>query len=93
MVDLAALEQEIAEIGNQIRSLKASSGSPDEVSAAVALLVEKKKLYADHNNGIGVDGKPFGSGSGGGANDAGKKKSKTPKEDKGPAKQVRALQS
>jgi hypothetical protein len=89
MVDLAALEQEIAEIGTKIRTLKASSGSAEEVSAAVALLVEKKKLYADNNHGIGVDGKPFGAG-GAAAATAGSGKSKKDKEDKGPAKQVSA---
>jgi hypothetical protein len=89
MVDLKALEQEISDLGGQIRALKAEgpSAPSDQVSALVSQLLDKKKRYAENNGGIGVDGKPFGgsgaSGSGGGS-DGGKKKEK----EKGPAKQV-----
>ena len=75
-------------LGNEADASSLSSASSDEVSATVALLVEKKKLYADNNDGIGVDGKPFGAG--GGAAAAATAGAGKTKEEKGPAKQVRA---
>lgn len=60
MVDLDKLKDEIYALGDTIKSLKsADSVDNDAVGKAVAELLDKKKLYADHNNGIGVDGKPF----------------------------------
>jgi hypothetical protein len=81
---LEALETEIADLGGQIRALKAEgpSAPADRVSDLVARLLEKKRAYAELNGGVGVDGKPLGASGGGG--DGGKKKDK----EKGPAKQV-----
>lgn len=61
MVDLAKLENEINALGEQIKSLKTSGGDSNKeaIAAAVKDLLAAKKLYAESNNGIGVDGKPF----------------------------------
>jgi hypothetical protein len=60
-VDLDKLKAEIDAIGEKIKSLKSATGEVDKdgIAAAVASLVAAKKTYADNNNGIGVDGKPF----------------------------------
>lgn len=61
-VDLVALEQEIAQLGETLKSLKAAaSGDIDKaaIAAAVAALLAAKKQYAENNNGIGVDGLAF----------------------------------
>ena len=60
-VDLDKLKAEIDAIGERIKSLKSATGEVDKdgIAAAVASLVAAKKTYADNNNGIGVDGKPF----------------------------------
>lgn len=76
-VNLEELKETIATVGNQIKTLKSADPvDQDAVGAAVKQLLELKQTYADNNNGIGVDGDPFG---------AGEKK----KKEKGPAKQVR----
>lgn len=61
MVDLNQLKDEIAAIGNQIKELKSKGADADKdaIGKAVQDLMTKKQLYADNNNGIGVDGKPF----------------------------------
>ena len=59
MVDLDALKKEIETIGNRIRDLKASNGTKEDIGAAVNALKEAKKQYAENNNYIGVDGKPY----------------------------------
>jgi WHEP-TRS domain len=60
MVNLEALSADIAGMGEKIKELKSDSGSsPEAISAAVEELLRLKKEYADNNNGIGVDGKPF----------------------------------
>lgn len=83
--DLEQLAAEIAALGEQIKSLKAATPGPvdqDAIGAAVASLLAAKKRYAELNNGIGVDGKPFGG-------DGGKsKKKKEGGGGGGPAKQV-----
>jgi len=57
---LEPLAQEIAALGEQIKALKASDPvDKAAVGAAVASLLAAKKNYAEHNNGIGVDGKPY----------------------------------
>jgi hypothetical protein len=83
---LEALETEIADLGGQIRALKAEgpSAPAGQVSDLVARLLEKKRAYAELNGGVGVDGKPLGASGGGGDGGGGKKKDK----EKGPAKQV-----
>ena len=58
-VDLDALKAEIDTIGGRIRDLKSSGGSKEDIGAAVQGLKAAKQEYADNNNGIGVDGKPF----------------------------------
>ena len=78
MANLEQLKAEITAIGEKIRTLKANSGSPEEIKAAVDSLLVAKQAYADNNNGIGVDGKPFGQ-----------KKEK--KKEKGPPVQVRLV--
>lgn len=63
MVDLNQLKGEISTIGNKIKELKNMAVKEltvtDEIGKNVQDLLAKKQLYADLNNGIGVDGKPF----------------------------------
>jgi hypothetical protein len=58
-VDLEALKAEITAIGDKIRVLKESGADKVEIGNAVESLNAAKKKYADSNNGIGVDGKPY----------------------------------
>jgi len=59
-VDLEALKAEVEKLGEEIRNLKAASEvDKNAVGAAVKALTEAKKKYADNNNGVGVDGKPY----------------------------------
>ena len=59
-VDLEALKAEITTLGDKIRTLKtASEVDKNAIGATVAALNEAKEKYADNNNGIGVDGKPY----------------------------------
>jgi hypothetical protein len=57
--DLEAIKVDIDSLGAKIKELKTSGGAKEELTAAVTELLAKKQLYADSNNGIGVDGKPF----------------------------------
>ena len=76
--DLTALAAEIGALGEKIKSLKAATPVDTEaVTAAVASLLATKKRYAENNNGVGVDGKPW-------------QKSGDKQMESGPAKQVRA---
>ena len=60
MVNLEQLQQEIATIGETIKTLKGSNPvDKNAVASAIALLLEAKKTYAVNNNGIGSDGQPF----------------------------------
>lgn len=62
MVNLEQLQQEIVDLGETIKALKASSDGEDNkaaVAKAVASLLEAKKTYAANNNGIGFDGQPY----------------------------------
>ena len=63
MVNLDELKVEIQTIGDTIKALKSSSCTStvdkEAISTAVASLLTAKQLYAEHNNGIGVDGQPF----------------------------------
>lgn len=82
-VDLEKLKAEITAIGDKIKGLKeASEVDKEAVGAAVQELLAAKKNYADNNNGIGVDGKPFGAKM----TKADKKKAKA--KEPGPAKPV-----
>lgn len=65
-VDLGSLKSEIEVLGSQIKDKKSSGASKDEISALVEILKEKKRAYAAMNNGIGLDGNPFGESDGGG---------------------------
>lgn len=58
-VDLEKLKAEIAVLGEKIKELKSSEGDKDAIDVAVKELLAAKKLYADNNDGIGVDGKPY----------------------------------
>lgn len=59
-MDLLALKEEINGIGEKIKTLKSSSPPNKEaIDAAVKDLLAKKTLFAENNNGIGVDGQPF----------------------------------
>lgn len=60
-IDLAELATRISTLGETIKTLKSSSEQPDAdaISAAVAALLDAKRLYAATNGGIGVDGKPW----------------------------------
>lgn len=60
MADLEKLKVEISEAGETVKALKsAGEVDKDAVGKAVADLLALKKKYADANNGIGVDGKPY----------------------------------
>jgi hypothetical protein len=92
MVELEQLKEQIDAAGEKIKSLKTAEGVVDKaaIGAAVTNLLELKKQYAELNNGIGVDGKPFEA-----PMSKAEKKAKD-KADKaggagGPAKQVRLL--
>jgi hypothetical protein len=65
MVNLEELKEEINALGSTIKSLKnnASAANKDAITTAVASLLAAKKLYADSNNGIGVDGLPYVDGA------------------------------
>lgn len=87
MVELEQLKEQIDAAGEKIKTLKTAEGAVDKdaVGTAVKDLLDLKKQYADNNNGIGVDGKPFEA-----PMSKAEKKAKE-KADKatGPAKQVR----
>ena len=59
--DLKALEATITKLGEEIKRLKSASEAPDKgaVESLVKQLLDAKRTYAEHNHGIGVDGKPF----------------------------------
>jgi hypothetical protein len=61
MVNLEELKEEINSLGNTIKSLKSSPSdeNKDAIQTAVASLLAAKKLYAENNDGIGVDGLPY----------------------------------
>lgn len=57
---LEKLQQEIAALGETVKSLKtADPVDKDAIAAAVASLLEAKKTYAANNDGIGFDGQPY----------------------------------
>jgi len=60
-IDLTELASRISSLGENIKLLKSSSEQPDAdaISAAVAALLDAKRLYAHNNGGVGVDGKPW----------------------------------
>ena len=59
-VDLDKLKEEITALGEKIRELKsASEVDKTAIGAAVNDLLAAKKKYAENNNGIGADGKPY----------------------------------
>ena len=59
--DLATLKDKVEALSNQIRDLKASGSddAKDKIPPLVKEMLAAKKAYADGNNGIGVDGKPY----------------------------------
>jgi hypothetical protein len=61
MVNLEELKEEINALGNTIKALKSSPSdeNKDAIQTAVASLLAAKKLYAENNDGIGVDGLPY----------------------------------
>lgn len=59
MANLQQLKEDIEALGEKVKELKSSGADKESISGAVAQLLEKKKAYADSNNGIGVDGKPY----------------------------------
>jgi hypothetical protein len=59
-VNLDALKQEVEALADKVKELKAASPvDKDAIGATVQNLLAAKQKYADNNNGIGVDGKPF----------------------------------
>jgi hypothetical protein len=87
MVELEQLKEQIDAAGEKIKTLKSSEGEVDKVAIAAAVneLISLKKQYADNNNGIGVDGKPFEAPM----TKAEKKAKEKAEKAAGPAKQVR----
>jgi len=60
MVDLESLRTQISSLGEKVKSLKtASPPDKDAIANALKELLASKKLFAENNNGIGVDGKKF----------------------------------
>lgn len=60
MADLDSLREAITALGEKIKALKSASPvDNDAVQVAVKELIVAKTTFADHNNGIGVDGKPY----------------------------------
>jgi hypothetical protein len=90
MVELEQLKEQIDAAGENIKTLKSAGGEVDKVAigAAVKDLLDLKKQYADNNNGIGVDGKPFEAPM---SKAEKKAKEKADKAGAGPAKQVRLM--
>ena len=85
MVELDKLKEEITALGDKIKALKSASAvDNDAVAALVKELLAAKKLYADNNNGIGVDGKPYQEP----LTKAQKKAKAKAEKESGPAKQV-----
>ena len=59
-VNLDALKQEVEALADKVKELKAASPvDKDAIGATVQNLLAAKQKYADNNNGIGVDGKPY----------------------------------
>lgn len=58
MVDLDELKEEVTALGEKVKALK-DAGEKDAIGPAVEALLAAKQLYADNNNGIGVDGNPY----------------------------------
>lgn len=58
-IDLEALKVNIHNLGENVKELKAANADKKELDDAVQALLTAKKEYAQNNNGIGVDGKPF----------------------------------
>lgn len=84
MTDLAKIEDDIKTIADQIKSLKSSGTADNEaIKSAVTQLLAAKKAYAENNNGIGVDGKPYHE-----PNDKAQQKTKEKSDSDGGAKQV-----
>ena len=89
-VNLEQLKEEIDALGETIKALKsASEVDKDAVGVAVKDLLDAKKKYADNNNGIGVDGKPYEEPM----TKAQKKAKAKAEKEAGPAKPVRILSS
>jgi hypothetical protein len=88
MVELEQLKEQIDAVGEKINTLKTAEGVVDKaaIGAAVKDLLDLKKQYAEGNNGIGVDGKPFEAPM---SKAEKKAKEKADKAGAGPAKQVR----
>lgn len=59
MSDLEGLSVEISQLGESIKTLKSSNADAAVIKEKVDLLLAAKRSYAEKNNGIGVDGKPF----------------------------------
>mmetsp|Transcript_28340 Transcript_28340/g.48205 ORF Transcript_28340/g.48205 Transcript_28340/m.48205 type:complete len:895 (+) Transcript_28340:83-2767(+) len=58
--DLPSLATLITTLGDSIKSLKSSSSpDKDEITKAVAALLDAKRTYSKNNGGIGVDGKKW----------------------------------
>jgi glutathione S-transferase len=60
VVNLDELRVQIQTIADKITSLKKDpSSNKDEIASSVKALLDAKRLFAQNNNGIGVDGNPF----------------------------------
>jgi hypothetical protein len=61
--DLEQLKQQVETLATKVSNLKgadaAGADNKDAIGAAVQELLAAKKKYAENNNGIGVDGKPY----------------------------------
>lgn len=60
-VNLEDLKAEVEALANKIKEMKQGSGPVDKdaIGTAVKDMLAAKQKYADNNNGIGVDGKPY----------------------------------
>jgi hypothetical protein len=62
MTDLDSIKAEIEAVGNQIKQAKVGKAEKSVIDPLVKTLLSLKQQFADQNDGIGVDGKPFGGG-------------------------------
>jgi hypothetical protein len=58
-LNLEQLKEDAEALGEKVKKLKEDGADAEAIKAAVADLLAVKKRYAENNNGIGVDGKPY----------------------------------
>jgi len=62
MADLAEIKSRVDAAAAKVVELKGAKADVAAIKEVVASMLAAKKEYAENNNGIGVDGKPFDDG-------------------------------